>query len=133
MTLSDLPITFLGHQGSFGTCLRYFRAQDPFQSSSPSYPRSSALSASKRSPSIVPRFFLRHLKNFFRSPHRLFIPPNIFRFPKVGSELLKVLCSSQAPSNLRKSCFRSWDILPGAGPESPWHFTRCRSRQKQCR
>ena len=46
-----------------------------------------SLPASRRSPSIIPGFLFRHPRNFFRSPHHLFILPNFSRFPRPGHEL----------------------------------------------
>ena len=72
---------------------------------------------------------IRHPKNIFRSPHRLFRPP-IFQVSQGPVRTIKVLCSSQALLSLRKSCSRNRNILPRAGQEPPWNFARSRSRQK---
>ena len=106
-----------------------FQALDPLQPLAFSYPRSSALSASTRFRSTlqrdIPRIFLDISTAYCDRPF-------LSRFSKTRPEPWK-LCSSQALSTLRKSCFRSQNTSPGAETESQWHFTLSCHRQKQRR
>ena len=85
MVLSDLFKTSLCLQGAFQTSAKTFRTLDPIQ------PLASMLRSVEGSFSFYKIPFdslgvIRHHKNIFRSPHRLFIPPIYFGLPKAQSE-----------------------------------------------
>ena len=82
--------------------------RNPSSPSPPRYHRSRALSASIRSPSIRPGFFVSHPISFFRSTHRFYKPLIFPGFPR-PSENHEKLSASLGPFKPPKSRFRSRD------------------------
>ena len=76
------PKHFLALDGLSRHPKNIYGLRNPSSPSPPRYHRSRALSASIRSPSIRPGFFLSHPISFFRSTHRFYKPLIFPGFPR---------------------------------------------------
>ena len=113
MALSDLPKNIFRSLRVFSGLPKAFSGLDSLQPVACMLPYTSR-ALCFHSPSILPGFY-SDISKTSSDIHNAFSDRQfLFRFLKARSEPWKVLCSSQALSPLRKSCFRSRNVLPAA-------------------